>query len=284
MSDTPTTEPTPVAEPTPQTEPQPVAEPTIDYSQKINADGTFKDDFLASLPDEIGKHSSISKYSNLPDLIKGTLNASSLVSKKAHEYWKSEDPEIVALRNEIMGVPKDASGYEFVKPADIPEGMPYDEKRVNDFAQFALENGVSKELAQKLINYDAQQAMSAIKHVNAVTETYKAEKIDELRKEWGPKFDYNDAQVTRAADYLGIRDILVETGLAYEPSVQKAILEKIIPAISSDKLIEGAKEDNLATSIESLNELESKIDSMEQSDPRYKGLIDQRMKILEKIN
>jgi hypothetical protein len=257
---------------------------TFNYNDLINSDGTFKPEFHSKLPEEIGKHSSIQKYTNIVDLVKGTINASSLIGKKGEDFWKSTDPVIVAKRHEIMGVPSDPKDYGLTKPTDIPEDAFYDNEALNEFAVMAKELGLPKETAQKLIDFDAKRYNSATEKIKTATEQYKAQKIDEIKKEWGTKFEYNDAKATQIAEHLGIKDLLLETGLSHEPLVLKALLEKIGPAISEDKLVETAKTDNYATISDGLLELENKMLTTDRGSAEYSQLVKARTELLMKLS
>lgn len=275
----PVVEPTtPVAEPT-----APVAEPAaINYQSMINEDGTFGENFLSSLPDDIGNHSAISKYGNVVDLVKGTINASSLVGKKAEEFWKSEEPEIVAKRREIMGMPSDIASYELVKP-ELPDDIPYDEGRMDAFKQIAYEAGITPEQANKLIEWDANSSIEAFGSVAQQMQEARDSAEAELKGEWGSKFQYNLGKVKQATDFLGITEELESTGLGNNPTVLKMVLDKLVPAISDDKLIEGTKADNYATIQDELVEIESKLTAMDRSDPAGKALVARRLELLQKM-
>lgn len=281
MSD-PITEP--ATEPTtqPEQEPQEAQEPQeIDYTTLLDASGQFKEDFYSKLPDDVGSHSSIKSIKNVADLAKAFVNTKSLVGKKAEEFWESEDPEIVAKRKEIMGIPKSAEEYELVRP-EIDEKIPFDEMSFNAFASKAAELGLTKAQAQALVDWDAERATGVFENVTAMTEEARQNSESALRKAWGTKYDYNLAKAKQAADFLGITDVLEKTGLGNESDVILAIFDKIIPAISEDKLIEAAKQDNLATMEDSLNEVESKLMSFDgdKNSPEYKKLVKDRTELL----
>lgn len=256
----------------------------LDYSSLINSDGTFKETFHSSLPEDLGNHSVLKKYQSIEDLAKGTINASSLVGKKAEEFWKSEDPDVVATRRSIMGIPDSADGYELSKPASMPDEIGFDDVQLNSYKTLAHEIGLTTEQASKLLEWDADRAQSKI---GEVADNYKAtvEKAEtELRGDWGNKFDYNIGKIKQATDFLGLTEELNETGLANNPTVLKAIFDKIVPAISDDKLIEGAKSDNYATMEDELNQIDSKLLSMDSSDPSRKALLSRKLELLQKIS
>jgi hypothetical protein len=284
MSD-PTPEPT-LVEPTPQPEPAstPATEPTgPDYKNLINSDGTFSEDFFSSLPEDIGSHSSVKKYTNIVDALKGGLNASSLASKKAEDFLASDDPAVVAKRNELMGVPSDAAGYELKKPEGLPEGLPYDEDSLGAFAEFAAENKIPKALAEKLIEFDAKRAADQFNSMDGqiAEQREKAESI--LREKWGNKYEYNLGKVTQATDHLGITQTLNEAGLGNNPAVIEMVFNKLIPAISDDRLIESAKSDNYATITDELDDIDNRLMGMGRDDPAGKPLIARKMELLNKL-
>ena len=240
-------------------------------------------DMIGSLPDGMGEHNNIKRYGSFEDFARGSINSSSMVSKKASEFWASEDPSDIAERNSIMGVPADAAGYGLVKPEGFPEDIPYDETYLANFAEFAAENGVSKDLAVKMQAWQADQAKEMFETSKNASSDYREEKIAELRKEWGNDFDYNDSKVSQIADHLGITQTLMDTGLAYEPLVQKMLLEQIGPAISNDKLIESAKQDNFATIQDALTSVEGELFSMDSTDARYSSKVAERTALLNKL-
>jgi hypothetical protein len=102
MSEETQTPSTPAPEQTPS---QPVSMTT--------SEGSWNPDYLSSLPDGLGEHSSFQKYKTPEDYFKGSMNAQKLVGEKAEDFWKSEDPNHIALRKEIMGIPDSTDAYEY---------------------------------------------------------------------------------------------------------------------------------------------------------------------------
>ena len=257
---------------------------SLDYTTLINSDGTFKEEFYSSLPDDIGAHSATKKYNNIVDLAKGNINASSLVGKKGREYWESEDPAIIAERRDILGIPTEATEYGLQMPEDFPEEIPYDAGELDRFSQFAYENNLTKEQAEAIIKYDAERAVGKYSEVTQNFEAQKQEALENLKSEWGVKTDYNLGKVKQATDELGITDVLNETGLANNASVLRMVFDKLIPAIGDDRLIESAKQDNFATAQDALDDLDDRLMTMDKFDPARKRLLDEKMKLLEKIS
>jgi len=63
------------------------------------------------------------------------------------------------------------------------------------------------------------------------------------------------------------------------------VVEKLVPAISNDALVESQQKDTLASVTDNLNEIDSKIDKFDGStrEPEYQALIKQRTELLQRI-
>ncbi len=274
----------PVEEQTIQPDDAPVKDGATSNGWGINDDGTFTDEFYSKLPEDLGQHSSVKTIKSIEDLAKSYVNTKSLVGKKFEDYLKSDDPELVAKRNEVMGVPSSVEDYDLKMP-EVPEGSPFNEDVLNNFKEKAAELGITKDQAQALLEWDAGRAVNAQENIQQTIEQQTEVAETELKKEWGNKFEYNLAQVERAADYLGVTDDLVEMGLNRNPQLVKSFFEKIVPAISDDKLIESKQSENFATISDNLQDVETKMYSWEGStrDPEYLTLVKQRTELLGKL-
>ena len=259
-------------------------ETTTDYSKLVGADGKFTEEFYSSLPDDLGSHSSIQQQKDIVSLAKSYMNTKGLVGKKLEEFWTSEDEDIVAKRNEIMGVPEDADGYDIAVP-EVPEGVPYDETALNAFKEKAAELGIPVDTAKALVEWDAERATNAFNGVSEQVQQQTAKAEEELKTEWGSKFEYNVSKVQQATDFLGITETVNEMGLGRSPEFLKAVLDKIVPAISNDNLVESQQKDTLASISDNLDEIEAemfKFDGNAQ-DPEYKTLVKKRAELLARL-
>jgi hypothetical protein len=282
-----------MSEPTPTPEPIPNPEPTpqpgnIDLSGLISPDGTFSEGFYDALPEDLGQHSYVQKYKSIQDVFKGGINQNQLVGKKAEDFWTSEDEEIVARRREIMGVPKDVSGYEY-KVTDLPEGMPTDiiNQRIEAAKEKFLELGIPAEKAQALLEWDINGAVEQWDGQIASSQASVEQAESELRKEWkGSKFEYNVGKAKNALEHLGLSHWSENPAFGNNPEFIKDVFDKIVPLISDDTIIEARQSQNMATMEDNLNDLETRIYAMpaeEKGTPQYRRLLDQRMEILNKM-
>lgn len=267
----------PVVEPT-----SAPAEPTTPVSI-VGENGNWNPEYLASLPDDLGNHSSFQKYKTVEDYVKGSINSQRLVGQKAEEFWKSEEADIVAKRREIMGIPTDATGYELSKPEDMPDEIPFNVAEVDAFKSIAADVGLTQEQAAKLLEWDTGRAVEKFNQIGTDVQAQMEQAESQLKGDWGNKYQYNLAKVKQATDFLGITDTLNETGLANSPEVLKMVFDKLVPAISDDKLIEGSKADNYATMEDELNEIDNKLLKMDRNDPAGKPLLKRKMELLEKL-
>jgi hypothetical protein len=256
-----------------------------DFTKLINPDGSFKDEFYSSLPDDLGSHSSIKQIKNIVDLNKSYVNTKGLVGKKLEEFWTSKDESIAAKRREIMGVPGNAEGYEIDVP-ELPENVPYSKEALNEFKELASKISLSKEQAKALAEWDTQRAISATEGISKQIESQMQEAESSLRKDWGNKYEYNISKVKQTTDYLGITDKINDLGLGREPEFLKMVIEKLVPAVSNDKLVENSQKETLATVSDSLDDIETKMIKWDGStrDPEYQSLVKQRTELLKKLS
>jgi len=260
---------------------------SLDLASRINPDGTFKENFLAGLPEDLGKHGSLAKYKSITDLAKGYVNSQALIGKKASDFWKSDDPKVIAERKAIMGIPDSVDGYDLVMP-EIPDGVKdvYTDATINDFKTKASEIGLTKDQAKALLEWDAGRATKAFEGVGEQMEVQKQQAAETLKAEWGRKFDENLAKVKKTTDYLGITEVLDSTGLGNEPLILKSILEKIVPAISEDRLIGDGLTQSLATIHDQVRAVDDQLLSFKgnPSSPEYRALVRQKEKLYSQLS
>ena len=214
----------------PQTPEAPAVEqtpvqPVNQAAEIIGDDGKFTQSFRDALPDDLGKHSWFDKYSDITEAVKGSINGQNLVSKKAEDFWSSEDPADIAKRQEIMGVAKEVGEYEY-NLGDLPEGMDAEkiEESIGKFKEFALEKGWPKEFVQQAIEYDMQQGIAQMEQNDASSEMTKQAAEAELRKEWtGNKFEYNVSKAKDALEYLGLGEWVNNPAFGNDPQFIKDV-------------------------------------------------------------
>jgi hypothetical protein len=110
-------------------------------------------DFKTSLG-ELAKDPALASFNSTADLAKSFLETKKLVGQKLGIPGPDATPEAKAAFNEAMGVPKEAAGYEFKPPENLPAALKdtYDEANAQKWAGLFHKHGVPKEAANTLRN------------------------------------------------------------------------------------------------------------------------------------
>ena len=251
----------------------------------LNDDGSFTQEYLDSLPDELGSHSIFQKYTNPVDLVKGSINAQSMTGKKMEDFWTSEDPADVERRRDIMGLARSEEDYKF-SFNEPPENFNQDEDRINAFKKLAFENNIPPSVAQNLLDWEMDMYKQDLANEEESYNVQIREAEDELRAMWrGDEYEYNLSKVSSVMDHLGLAEFKDDPNIGNNPTLIKAIYENIVPLIDNDKLIESNMSENYASLKDQLSEVESKMYGYKGSthDSEYQALVKQRTSLLEKI-
>jgi hypothetical protein len=271
--------------PEPAIEQTPQPEAVESTAPVFGDDGKFTEDYLKSLPEDLGNHSIFQKYNSVADLAKGAINAQSLAGKKAEDFWTSEDPNDVARRREIMGVPKDVSGYE-ISVGEVPDGMPLDNERIDAFKEFALERNIPAETAQALIEWDVERASEAWANIQEQNATQTRETEEALRQEWkGDKYDINIDRIKGTLEAAGLGDWVEDPAFANNPVRLKQFLDKIVPLFSDDAVVEARMKESRATLDDKLREVEGRMNAYAggTNEPAYLNMVRERSDLLTKL-
>lgn len=138
----------------------------------------------------------------------------------------ASDEELDAFRKRMAEVlpvaaPKDASMYTFEVPKDLPETIPYDEGRANEFKEFSKELGLLPEQAAKLhdkfIEMQVKDYQQGLEGAPAVVEATAKAETAKLEKLWGPVDSPQARQQAAFAD-----NVLSELGNDVLAKFQKA--------------------------------------------------------------
>ena len=254
----------------------------------VDTEGKFVEGFREKLPDGLGEHSFLDKFGSVPDLIKWGVNADKLIGKKTEELWTSEEPELMEKRREIMGIPKEASEYAY-DPVEMPEEIPQEliDSRIEAMKQHAKENGWSKAQAKNAIEWDLKNTIEQFNDLNEQQARQTKIAEDTLRQDWkGDKYEYNVAKVGEALDYLGLSQFKDNPAIANDPSIVKAVFEKLVPLIDNDTLVESKQSQNPATMEDRLRQLEDDMMNYDgrRTDHKYASWMKEREGILERFS
>jgi len=237
----------------------------------------------------LGEHSIFDKYKNPEELVKATINKDNLIGKKAEDFWTSDDADLVARRREIMGVPAEASEYEY-EAVEFAEGMPVEaiNGRIEAAKEKFKELGINKAQAKALLEWDLE---GAVNEFNSHGEAVNAQRIEaeaQLKAEWkGDKFEYNVQKAKNALDHLGLGEWADNPAMGNNPQFIKDVFDKLVPLISDDTIIEARQSQNIATLQDELKSIDDRIwetPDTELNTQKYMNLVSQRLEVLNKMS
>jgi len=212
-------DPAPTPSPTPNPTPTPGAE--WDFRSALDDKGAFKQGWVDTLPPDLKDYAStLGKYPNVAELLRGHGNAQKLIGQKGAQGIKppgpDAKPEEIAAFRKALGVPDDVAGYDIKKPENLPEGVEWNDEDVNGFKKLAHDIGLTPAQAAKLVEYDtARMGAKAVKGKEGL-DAFVAGQRDALTKEWGDGYD-SKIQAAKlfaqeASDYLKVD--LLKSGYA----------------------------------------------------------------------
>jgi len=137
--------------------------------------------------------------------------------------------------------PETPEDYTLELPDGIPEGM-YNAEWEKEFRKTVHELGLTNEQAKELHRRELQQELSTAQEQAKA----RKEKFDQLKKEWGDKFDGNLNEVQTAfktvAQKMGDNTLaqrMVESGYGNDPDMMR-MFHGIWQMIKPDTLVEGS--------------------------------------------
>ena len=231
---------------------------------------------------EVGQHSIFQKYNTPIDFIQGAINAQSQIGQKATEFWKSEDPNDIALRNEIMGIPESAENYNI----ELPEGFDVTDEEVTEFYDTMHSLGINNEQAQAIADYTINNMVALSEGLEQNDEEVLESAEAQLREIYkGDEYEYQLSKVADALDYLGLDEWKDIPEIANNPDFIVGMVEKIIPLFSEDELIQGSMQDSYSSINDQLAQVEGEIDNYQGAvgDRGYQQLLNTRFDLLKKL-
>lgn len=197
---------------------------------------TLPEKWQTFLPDDLKNEPSIQNYQDLPALVKSFVNAQKAVgadkvvipSKHATEKDWSD------FYKKVGAVPDAFDKYD----VKTPEIFKQDESGINNLKKAAFEAGVNPKAFQKLIDTYGEDLKGQIlkNQENIKAQTEKG--VQELKAEWGVKYDENIKKAQAAVNKFGddsLKKFLDSTGLGNNPSLIKAF-KNMGESLNEDKI------------------------------------------------
>lgn len=183
-------------------------------------------EWLAQLPDDLKANEALTSYATIGDFAKAHLDTVGKVSEfegKVKEFEGKVTDLTTRLGNAVvipgegateaevaafyskLGRPESPEGYEIKKPAELPEGIQYNEDVDKAFVKFAHDNGLSAKQAQAIHGWYYGLVKNGFqleseKKAQAEASELKArqDSIAKLQADWGAKFNENKEYAVRA--------------------------------------------------------------------------------------
>lgn len=159
--------------------------------------------WMASLPDAYKQHEGFAQFkepseawAKFDTLLKAEGSMVTIPGEGAK-------PEEVAAFYSKLGRPENVDGYTITKPADLPEGVPYDPAIEAEFKKFAHAQNLTAAQAESLYGWYYGLVKNGHASEQARLEKAQGEAIDKLKTDWGAKFDGNKEIAIRAFKTFG---------------------------------------------------------------------------------
>jgi hypothetical protein len=237
--------------------------------------------FKESVGDELKGHSYLDKYNNAEDFIKAGINHQSSLTKKASEYFESEDPIVVAERNKIMGVPDSADGYE-VSP-ELAEAV--SEESLALFKSKAHEMGLPAKYVEEMVQFESDLWTQHAENLEAEKVAERDATTAALKEVWkGDTFDHNTKQVQNLLiNELGLTAEDLAQPIGNSSKLITALFDKVVPMYGDDKLIEGTMTQSRASASERMTQLNQEMHAAPHGTPAYNALMNEKIALMSKM-
>lgn len=200
-------------------------------SEQPPTEGAFSwADALGDQKDELGPLVETKGWKNPADAIKSYAHLEKLVGADRIAIPKPGDDAGFRIAMEALGAPKEAAGYEFTKPADLPDGF-YSDEFAGQFREMAHEVGLTAMQARALHDRwvaEAQKSVTETQTEAAKLAEAEAAKLDaELKTEWGKDYDQRVELARRAQKHFSDD----ATSDALEKAIGSAAIVKLFARI-----------------------------------------------------
>ena len=237
--------------------------------------------FKKSAGEELQGHSYLDKYKTAEDFIKAGINHQSSLTKKASEYFESEDPVVMAERNKLMGIPDNVDGYEVTQ--ELAEAV--NPESLAAFKEFALDKGLPAKHINDIVEFEAglwaQHAENQEAEKVAETEAVTAQ----LKEQWkGDTFDHNTKQVQNLLiNELGLTAEDLTQSIGNSSKLITALFDKVVPMYGDDKLIEGTMTQTRSSASERMGQLNQEMHATAHGTPAYKALLEEKVALMGRM-
>jgi len=195
----------------------------------------------------------LGRYESLEEALKGHVNLEQLRGRSISLPKDDDSPEEKTKQYDSiytkLGRPAKAEDYKIEKPADLPEGMGWDEEAVKQFKDVAHQARWNQEQMDVAVGFYNNWQTKLFKanqetqtQLKAQEEAAQKEAVikagNALKTEWGASFEKNMAGVVKAFEVYGtaaLRELFKTKGIDNDPVVLKAFYEVYKEKIAEDR-------------------------------------------------
>lgn len=184
-----------------------------------------------------------SKFSSVEALAKSYKSLEQMVGKKG--IIPPDDhatPEQISEFYGKLGRPAKPEEYDYKKPADWPEGLPYDENREKAFRAVAHEAGLSNKQFKAVVEWANKSELGLFQAANENLAKAQADAVAKLKADpefGGDAYEKNVALASETAKKFGAGELMNDPVFGNNPLVLK-LFANIGKAVGEDS-VKGAE-------------------------------------------
>lgn len=261
----------------------------------IDKDGNFKENWWEDYDDLKDDASILQNFKTPNGLAKSLANTKRMVGKPFDPNNFADDADKAKFYKEL-GVPDEATGYEFVQPEDFPADQKYDPTHDEWFANIAKKYNVPKEAATGIRKEYASIQFEAKKAATAEAATQHEKSMEKLENKFGPEgsttyqasLDNVDSAITAMDNiYDGdLRADIKSIGMDDEP-VMFMILEMIGANVGESELAgveKGASGKTKDQALARIHEIEADPEFFKPNSQKQKDMVKERHALRKSIH
>ena len=166
----------------------------------INPDGTFGT--LEGAPDTVRDVVNKKGFKSAEDIAKSYV--------EMEKTWGASKQTIDELKGKLPQVPESADQYDFKYEGNLP----LDEELMGSFKNYAHDLGLSNEQFGKIVQFQVDSVQKAMEAQEASDAQAKLDTLSQIKESKGEKWEEYLANSAKAAEGLGLNDILEKKGLS----------------------------------------------------------------------
>jgi hypothetical protein len=210
---------------------------------------TFKENWLQGLAKTLDQNNPLAAelmgtkvfdaYKDLPNLLKGTIEAKKLVgADKIAKPGPESSQEVWDAFYRAGGKPETAQGYKL----EFPQGQELSKERMEFVTNWAHKNHLSNTQLQELVNFRNAENEQAMKDADQAIQDEMVATTNGLNEKWGGAYDAKLRKVSAFFNNLGLGEIMEKSGMGRNLEFILAFESQVIDKLSEDSSLLGADE------------------------------------------